>query len=79
MKVDVLVKAGVKGAEKVVWNDNGSLTVWTHARAHDGEANKAVVEMLARYFGVAKSQAVITSGQRSRVKVVSILRGVLRG
>jgi len=37
-----------------------------------GKANKKVVELLASYFKVKKSQVSIISGHRSREKVVEI-------
>ena len=70
MKYAVKVKPG-SSQEKVVV-DGDSLTVWLHARAHDGEANKAVVKVLAKYFGVAKSRVEIVRGEKSRVKIVEI-------
>ena len=71
MKYTVKVKPG-SSQEKVVVTDDGVLTVWLHARAHDGEANKAVVKVLAKYFGVAKSCVEIVRGEKSREKVVEI-------
>ena len=70
MKINVTVKPGSK-VEKIV-SEAENVTVWTHARAHDGEANEAVVRMLAKYYGVSKSQVVIVSGSRGRHKVVEI-------
>lgn len=71
MKYTVKVKPG-SSQEKVVLADDGELTVWLHVRAHDGEANKAVVKVLAKHFGVAKSRVEIVRGEKSRVKVVEI-------
>lgn len=70
MKYTVKVKPG-SSQEKVVLTDEG-LTVWLHARAHDGEANKAVVKVLAKYFGVAKSCIEIVQGEKSRVKIIDV-------
>ena len=71
MKYSVKVKAGSK-CEKIE-KLGGDLIVYTHARAHDGEANKKVVELLADYFQVSKSQVEIVSGQKSKKKVVDII------
>jgi uncharacterized protein (TIGR00251 family) len=37
-----------------------------------GKANEAVIEVLAEFFGVKKSDIRIMSGERSREKVVEI-------
>ena len=71
MKYLIKVKPGSK-IEKIVQNDEG-LTVFVHARAHDGEANKAIIEKLAKYFKVSKSQVQIVSGTKSKNKLVEII------
>lgn len=85
MKYAVLVKPGSKvegvfdaegeplGASARV-ETGGELIVRTHARAHDGEANKAVVKLLAKHFGVAKSCVRIISGAGSKHKVIEITK-----
>ena len=70
MKIQVLVKPGAK-VEKVVSSDDG-LTVYLHARAHDGEANVALVKALSDYYGVSKSCVKIVFGVKSRQKLVEI-------
>jgi len=51
---------------------DGSYKVFTHSPPTDGEANKAVIEILAKHFKVAKSDVRIVSGLASRNKVVEI-------
>ena len=70
MKVNVLVKPGAK-QEKIIESDD-ALIVYLHARAHDGEANNALLKALANYYGVSKSQVEIVRGQKSHQKVVEI-------
>ena len=73
MIIQVMVKPGAK-VEKIV--DSGSdLVVYLHARAHDGEANEALVKVLAKYYGVSKSQVTILKGTKNHHKVVEILNG----
>jgi uncharacterized protein (TIGR00251 family) len=38
----------------------------------DGKANQAVIEFLARLFGVAKSNIAIVSGETGRNKVIAV-------
>ncbi|MBR3270227.1 DUF167 domain-containing protein [Candidatus Saccharibacteria bacterium] len=72
MKIQVTVKPGAK-QEKIVASDDG-LIVYLHARAHDGEANTALIRALSDYYGVSKSQIEILRGQKSHQKVVEIIK-----
>lgn len=71
MRYNVLVKPG-SSRDSVEKIDEESLVVRTHARAHDNEANIAVIKLLASYFNVAKSSVKVTRGTKSRRKVVEI-------
>lgn len=70
MKIQVTVKPGAKN-EKIVVSDDG-LVVYLHARAHDGEANTALVQVLSNYYGVSKSQVEIVRGFKGRQKIIEI-------
>ncbi len=70
MKVSITVKAG-SSQNKVIDAGEG-LIIYTSKRAHDGEANAAVIEMLADYYHVIKTQVKIVSGEKSRHKIVEI-------
>ena len=67
-----MVKPGTS-QEKVVVAEDGALIVYLRAKAHDGEANKALVKVLAEYFGVAKSRVEIIQGRNSRKKVIEVV------
>ena len=71
MKYNVKVKPGTS-REEVATGEDGSLTVYLRAKAHDGEANKALVRVLAKHFGVGKTRVVIVRGAKGREKVVEI-------
>ena len=51
----------------------GTLKVWLTANAHNGEANKALIEYLSESFDVAKSRIRIIKGLTSKNKIVEIL------
>lgn len=72
MNIQVTVKPGAK-QEKIVESSDG-LVVYLHARAHDGEANAALVKALSDYYGVSKSCVKILRGQKSHQKVVKIIK-----
>ena len=72
MRVNVLVKPGAKKGPDVVPSSDG-IVVWLNEKAHDGEANSALIKVLADYFDTSKSCVVIKSGAKSRKKVVEII------
>jgi uncharacterized protein YggU (UPF0235/DUF167 family) len=71
MQISVRVKPGVKGATRLEKQKDGSYVAFLHARAHDGEANKALIELISDEFSVPKTSIEITSGAHSRDKKIS--------
>jgi len=69
MRVSVLV---VPNARKNDVVEGDHLKVYVRAPPVKGKANEAVIEVLAKFFGVKKSDMRIISGERSREKVVEI-------
>ena len=72
MKVFVTVKPGSsqeKVVEAEVTEDSKTVTIWTHARAHDGEANKAVIEALSDYYKIPKTSITLVRGATSKQKI----------
>ncbi len=67
-KVSVQVKPGSKKGPVVQTSLTGELLVYVREPAIDGKANKAVAELLAKYFEVPKSQVRLVSGRTSRHK-----------
>ena len=51
---------------------SGEYRVAVRARAQEGKANEAVIELLAEYFSVPKSTVKIIRGQTSRKKLIEI-------
>ena len=72
MRYTLFVKPGSKKGPLVEVASTGELTVYVRERAIDGAANKAVIELLAKHFGVTKSAVQIESGFTGRHKRVSI-------
>ncbi len=68
--VDIRVSPGAK--KNLVKEEAGMLKVYVTAQPVDDKANKAVIDILADYFGVKKSQIEITKGLKSRNKTISI-------
>lgn len=71
MKIGIKVKPGAKNAA-VQKSENG-LIISVDAPATEDRANRRLMEILAEYFKVAKSQVAIIKGLKSKNKVVEIL------
>lgn len=65
----ITVKPG-SSQEKIVENTDGSFTVYLRAKPHDGEANTALIKILAKYFGIPKTSIKIIRGAKSRTKTI---------
>jgi uncharacterized protein YggU (UPF0235/DUF167 family) len=71
VRITVRVKPGAR-TEGVLSNPDGSLTVQVRERPVAGQANAAVIELLARYFRVPKRSVRLVAGVRSRQKVFEV-------
>lgn len=71
MKINIKVIPSAK-VEQVQPALDGSLKVWLKAKPKQGEANRALIKLLSKYFEVSKSQVSIVSGLTSRNKVVEV-------
>ena len=69
MKYTITVKPG-SSQEKIVETAPGKLTVYLRAKAHDGEANDALIKLLSKTYKVPKTTIKILRGQKSRRKLI---------
>jgi uncharacterized protein (TIGR00251 family) len=67
----VQVKPNARASELVDMGD-GSFTARIQAAPVDGKANAALIALVAKHFGVAKSAVTIKSGAASRSKRVVV-------
>ena len=72
MIITVKVKPGSKAGDKIEKQPDGTYVVYLRARAHDGEANTALMKLLADYFDVPKTSVRIKSGASSRLKTIEL-------
>lgn len=56
----------------LVLQDGQELTVYLREKPIDGEANAALIKLLAKHFDVAKSSIDIKSGAHGRKKLIEI-------
>ncbi|MDP3710474.1 MAG: DUF167 domain-containing protein [bacterium] len=71
MRILVRVKPRAKtaGVEKL---EGQNYIVSVKSPPIEGKANKEVIDVLADYFGVAKSKVSIIKGETGRIKMVEI-------
>lgn len=73
------IRVKVKPSSRVNELEQSSDGTW-HARIKsppvDGKANDELLKLIARHFGVRKSQVTIKSGKSGRTKLVQIAGGV---
>jgi len=70
MKYSVTVKPGSKQEKLEI--DGDKILIRTPKRAHDGEANEAVVKILAKHFHIAKGKVKIIRGETSHTKIIEV-------
>ena len=71
MKLEIRVQPR-SSKEEVKRLSEGSYKVYMHEPAIEGKANKKLIEILSRYFGVKKSEISIISGLKSKNKIVAL-------
>lgn len=70
----VTVKPHSKKGPLVIATSDNELTVYLREKPIDGEANQALIKLLAEHFQVAKTCIAIKSGARGRQKLVEVLK-----
>lgn len=71
MKLEVIVHPNSRNP-RVVKDLTGVTHVYVNAPPLEGKANRAVVESLASFLKVKKSQVVLISGEKSKNKIFEI-------
>ncbi len=72
MKISVRVTTR-SSANKVVKNQDGTFSVWVSSAPVDGQANEAVIELLADFFGCARSRVAVLRGHTAKNKIIEII------
>jgi uncharacterized protein (TIGR00251 family) len=71
LSIKVRVQTGASKSE-VAGVVEGRLKIRLSARPHEGQANKALIELLSGVLNIRKTAVVIASGMKSRDKVIGI-------
>lgn len=72
MKLNIYVKPNSTKGPLVEEQADGLLIVYIREIASDGQANQALIKLLAKRYGVPKTKITIVYGQASRHKMVEI-------
>lgn len=72
MKIPTTIKPNSRHREEVVVGSDGTYIIYTKAPAIEGRANAAAIKLLAKHFGVSKSQIRLLHGATSKHKVFNI-------
>ena len=72
MKVEVQVVP--RSSQQRIIARGDKLKIYVHASATDGKANNAVRILLAEHYKVAKSYIRIVKGEKSRNKIIEIVK-----
>ena len=72
MKIPARLKPNSRHREEVVVGSDGVYIIYTKAPAIEGRANAAAIKLLAKHFGVSKSQIRLLHGATSKHKVFNI-------
>jgi uncharacterized protein (TIGR00251 family) len=71
MRVSVKVQPRAS-KEEVIKNSDGSLKVYVRQPPTNGKANQALIEILADFYCVRKSDINIITGKATRNKIIEI-------
>jgi len=67
LKIKVIPNSKVN---KIVWQKENFLKIKLAAPAHEGKANKALINFLSQEFKISKSKIKLISGEKSKKKTV---------
>ena len=69
----IIVKAKPAAREnKIEKIDESNYTVWVKEKPVNGQANAAIIKLLAEYFDISQSLVEIISGFMAKTKVIEI-------
>ena len=68
----IAVRVTPRAARNAVALEGDQLRVWVTTTPEDGKANAAVVKLLAKALGIAKSRLVLLRGATSRDKLFRV-------
>ena len=71
-RLTVIYKVSVTFHKDFIEVNNDEISIGIKSKPQKGEANKELIKKLSKYFNVSQSQVKITSGEKSRKKLIQI-------
>lgn len=71
MRITLLAKPGKKEA-KIVQTGLTNFTVFVKEKAQKGQANQAIVNLLADFLQISPSEVSFVSGQTAKIKILDV-------
>ncbi|HWY35138.1 MAG TPA: DUF167 domain-containing protein [Nitrosopumilaceae archaeon] len=69
----MIYKVSVTFHKDFILVNNDEISVGIKSKPEKGEANRELIKKLSKHFNVSQSQVKITSGQKSRKKLIQIM------
>ena len=74
MRFTVIIKPNSRKGPLVEPREDGSFIVYVREIAAKGQANAAVIKLLAKYLGIPKTSATIVKGYTSCNKIIAVVQ-----
>ena len=69
----MIYKVSVTFHKDFIKVNNDEISVGIQSKPEKGEANRELIKKLSKHFNVSQSQVKITSGEKSRKKLIQIV------
>ena len=69
----MIYKVSVTFHKDFIEVNNDGISVGIKSKPQKGEANRELIKKLSKHFNVSQSQVKITSGEKSREKLIQII------
>ncbi|HYL65668.1 MAG TPA: DUF167 domain-containing protein [Nitrosopumilaceae archaeon] len=69
----MIYKVSVTFHKDFILVNNDEISVGIQSKPEKGEANRELIKKLSKHFNVSQSQVKITSGEKSRKKLIQII------
>jgi len=69
----MIYKVSVTFHKDFILVNNDEISVGIKSKPEKGEANRELIKKLSKHFNVSQSQVKITSGEKSRKKLIQIM------
>jgi len=69
----VIYKVSVTFHKDFIEVNNDEISVGIKSKPEKGKANRELIKKLSKHFNVSQSQVKITSGEKSRKKLIQII------